>query len=115
MVADRIAPRAPSIRFRVDPAYIPAEKVTRRLHLTPARFHECKRRLFARGFPLPDETTGMYDLEAIDRWRKLQRPSLYPEPTAGGAPVAIEPPRTDWGAIFADFEKRERAVGRTRR
>lgn len=115
MASDRRVPSAPQIRHRVDPAYIPADKVARRLHLTPAQFHECERRLSARGFPLPDETTSMYDLETIDRWRKLQRPDLCPELTAGAAPIAIERPRTDWGTVFVDIEKRERAGGRKRR
>jgi hypothetical protein len=92
----------------VDPAYAPADKVARRLCLTLEQFTACQRRLFARGFPIPDETTGMYDLEAVDRWRKRQRPDLYPELTGGSAPVEIARPRTDWGAVFVEAEKRSR-------
>lgn len=100
--------KAPQIRVRVDPAYAPADKVARRLCLTPLQFQECQRRLFERGFPLPDETTGMYDLEAVDRWRKRQRPDLYPELTAGLPAVEVARPRTDWGARFVEAEERRR-------
>nr|WP_210383136.1 hypothetical protein [Methylobacterium organophilum] len=104
----RSVPRAPEIRFRVDPVYGPADKVARRLCLTLNQFTACQRRLFARGFPTPDETTGMYDLEAVDRWRKRQRPDLFPELTPGAAPADVVKPRTDWGAAFVEAEKRSR-------
>jgi hypothetical protein len=39
------------------------------MHLTLAEFEAKKEQLFARGFPRPDATTGMYDLTEIDRWR----------------------------------------------
>lgn len=100
--------KAPQIRFRVEPAYVPADKVARRLCLTPAQFQDCQRRLFARGFPLPNETTGMYDLEAVDRWRKRQRPELYPELTAGLPAADVARPRTDSGARFVETQKRRR-------
>jgi hypothetical protein len=57
-----------SIRCRVDPRDVPAEKAARRLHLTLAGFESVKADLFARGFPKPDPTTGMYDLLAIEAW-----------------------------------------------
>jgi hypothetical protein len=72
--------------------------------LTPNQFVECRRRLYARGFPVPDETTGLYDIEAIDRWRMRQRPDLYPE-VQPGLPVVGPAPRTDLGARFADAQK----------
>lgn len=76
------------MRFRVDPGDIPAEKVARRLHLTPAQFEAVRPRLFMRGFPGPDPDTGMYCLEAIDRWRLQRHASLFPElPIASIAPV----------------------------
>src|SRR5262249_49544723 len=46
-----------------------AEKAARRLHLTLAEFGAKLPELLARGFPGPDQTTGMYDLDAIDQWR----------------------------------------------
>lgn len=63
-------PSAPLIRFRVEPADVPPEKAARRLHLTLAEFTRCLPALKRRGFPDADPTTGMYDLEAIDEWRR---------------------------------------------
>lgn len=103
-----IVPKAPLVRFRMDPAYAPADKIARRLCLTEAQFASCARKLYARGFPLPDETTGMYDIEAVDRWRKRQRPDLYPELTPTQPAADIARPRTDWGARFAEAEERQR-------
>ena len=65
------------IRFRVDPADVPEEKAARRLHLTLERFREVLPKLRVRGFPEPDPDTGMYDLEAIDLWRRGRNPRLY--------------------------------------
>ncbi len=61
---------AAPIRFRVDPGDVPPEKAARRLHLTVEQFNRLLPRLLARGFPPPDETTEMFDLEAIDAWRR---------------------------------------------
>jgi hypothetical protein len=44
--------------------------------------------LVKRGFPQADPTTGRYCLEAIDRWRLLRTPRLFPELTV--APAAIQ-------------------------
>ena len=60
--------RPTQIRFPVDPRDVPPEKAARRLHLTLAQFQSVCNELFVRGFPRPDQTTGMYDLAAIDRW-----------------------------------------------
>ena len=57
-----------SIRHRVDPRDVPAEKAARRLGLTLAAFEEVKDRLFARGFPRPDGDTGLFDLKAVEDW-----------------------------------------------
>jgi hypothetical protein len=59
---------ARSIRLRVDPRDVPADKAARRLGLTVAAFEDVKDRLFARGFPRPDPDTGLFDLKAIDDW-----------------------------------------------
>lgn len=101
-------PPAPSVRFRVDPAYVPADKAARRMGLTLQQIQDCARQLYARGFPLPDETTGMYDLEAVDRWRKRQRPDLYPEVTGSDPAPEIARPKVDWGARFAEAEGHRR-------
>jgi len=106
----RSVPRAPDVRFSVDPADIPAEKVARRMHLTITQFKACKVRLFTRGFPRPDPDTGMYCLEAVDRWRLLRHPALFPElmpkdPTAPG--VA---PEKDLGAMAREAYERRRST-----
>lgn len=101
-------PKPADIRFRVEPGDIPAEKVARRLHLTLAAFESCKTRLFMRGFPRPDSDTGMYDLEAVDRWRHRRHPSLFPELTAGDEPQTPIAPAKSLGAIAREAEERRR-------
>ena len=85
----------PTPRFRVDPADVPAPVAARRLGLDAAAFAGLLPRLVARGFPEADPDTGLYDLEAIDRWRRLRHPRLFPELTA--APAA-----RDAGAVFGE-------------
>ncbi|BCM83815.1 hypothetical protein [Methylobacterium indicum] len=103
-------PRAPSVRFWVEPGDIPAEKAALRLHLTLAQFDAVRPRLFMRGFPRPDPDTGMYDLEAIDRWRHLRHPSLFPELVALGAmqTPALPAPARDLGEIAYEAEQKRR-------
>src|SRR5262245_25669522 len=71
------------IRFSVNPRDVPAQKAARRLHLTEAEFEAVKEELFARNFPRPDPTTGMYDLDAIDAWM-TSRHSLDVRPKLRG-------------------------------
>jgi hypothetical protein len=61
------------IRFAIDPRDVPPAKAARRLHLTEAEFTKQLPALLARGFPSADETTGMYDLKAIDSWMDSRR------------------------------------------
>ncbi|WP_257164632.1 hypothetical protein [Bradyrhizobium sp. SRS-191] len=92
------APTSSTLRFRVDPADVPAEKAARRLHLTEAQFREKLPELLARGFPAADPTTGMFDLEAIDRWRAERhrgRDQALPELTS--APPSLQPAASDNG------------------
>ncbi len=60
------APR--NVRVRVDPRDVPAVKAARRMGLTLQAFELVREELVARGFPVPDQTTGLYDLVAIDTW-----------------------------------------------
>jgi hypothetical protein len=85
-------PRPQSIRFRVEPGDVPAEKAARRLHLTLSEFQEKLPRLIRRGFPAADPDTGMFDLQAIDEWRRARNPQLFGLTTA-------EKPR-DPGEVF---------------
>jgi hypothetical protein len=75
-----MSPRFNSIRYRVDPRDVPAEKAARRLHLSSAEFAAKLPELLARGFPAPDPTTGMYDLTTIDEWMTARH---------GGQPRAL--------------------------
>jgi len=68
---------AARIRYAVDPRDVPAEKAARRLHLTATLFEALLPELNARGFPRPDPTTGMYDLDAIDEWRRRRHAHLF--------------------------------------
>lgn len=64
--------------------------------------------LIARGFPQPDDTTGMIDLDAVVQWRRLRNPSLFglnsDQPGAQGA-----------GSVIADRLRRMRANAQARR
>jgi hypothetical protein len=66
-----------AIRFAVEPGDVPPEKAARRLHLTLDEFQEKLPALLQRGFPPPDATTGMFDLDAIDAWRRARFPRLF--------------------------------------
>jgi hypothetical protein len=78
MVDSMSSPRAKSVRFRIDPGDVPPEKAARRLHLTLAEFTEKLAKLRQRGFPSPDPTTGMFDLDAIDQWRRSLASATVP-------------------------------------
>jgi hypothetical protein len=55
--------------------------------------------LVGRGFPEPDATTGLYCIEAVDRWRLRRHSSLFPQLTVSSAGVNAA----------AVFEERRRA------
>jgi hypothetical protein len=67
----------PSVRYHVTPRDAPAAVAARVLGLTESQFAEKLSELLARGFPKPDETTGLYDLDAIDVWRRRRHPQLF--------------------------------------
>lgn len=67
----------PAPRFRVDPRDVPAKAAGIILGLTEADFRAKLPLLVARGFPKPDETTGNFDLNAIDRWCDRRHPGLF--------------------------------------
>lgn len=49
----------------------------RLLGLSEARFAELQPRLLRRGFPLPDQDTGLFDLDAVNLWRRRRNPHLF--------------------------------------
>lgn len=56
---------------------IPASLAAGRLGLSLAEFADKLPALVSRGFPLADPTTGLFDLDAIDAWRKARHPHLF--------------------------------------
>jgi hypothetical protein len=69
------------------------------LGLSLADFNSREAALRERGFPAPDPTTGLYCIEAVERWRLLRHPQLFPELTP--APTAAHA-----GAVFAERMRR---------
>ena len=74
----------PSVRYHVTPRDAPAAVAARVLGLTEGQFQEKLPALLARGFPKADETTKLFDLDAIDEWRRRRHPQVYL--TADGSP-----------------------------
>jgi hypothetical protein len=70
------------------PARIPergdvsASLIAQRLGLSATDFDVRRPDLERRGFPEADPTTGLYAIEAVDRWRLWRYPRLFPELTA---------------------------------
>jgi hypothetical protein len=56
------------------------------LGLSLTDFEARRPALSERNFPEPDPTTGLYCIEAVDRWRLRRHPRLFPELTT--APTA---------------------------
>jgi hypothetical protein len=47
------------------------------LDLPVDEFRKALPRLLSRGFPAADPTTGKYDLDAVNEWRKIRHPRLF--------------------------------------
>ena len=68
------------LRFKLPPGGdIPPVAAARRMGLSLDAFRDALPALVARGFPLADETTGNFDLDAIDVWRRTRNPHLFPD------------------------------------
>lgn len=67
------------LRFRLPDGTgdVPADVAARRLGLSRQQFMKVLPDLVNRGFPRADPTTGNYDLEAIDAWRRSRNPQLF--------------------------------------
>ncbi len=70
------------IRFRVDPKDVPPDVAARRLGLDLSAFQLVLPSLLDRGFPSADPTTGHFDLDAIDQWRRRRHADLFADPNA---------------------------------
>lgn len=67
------------MRFKLPPGGdVPAEVAARRLGMETATFKAALEILIGRGFPPADQTTGNFDLDAIDTWRRARHPHLFP-------------------------------------
>jgi hypothetical protein len=90
--------RPPRIPERGDVA-VPL--VAKLLGMSPEEFALWRSDLERRGFPEPDPTTGLYCIEAVDRWRLRRYPKLFPELTT--VPAAV-----DAAAVFVERMGRHR-------
>lgn len=71
-----------TLRFHLPPGGdVPPAVAARRLGLTPEAFRAALPALRERkpAFPEADPTTGNYDLDAIDAWRRARYPHLFGE------------------------------------
>jgi hypothetical protein len=84
------------MRFNIEPRDVPSESAARRIGLSLARFNEVLADLTDRGFPRADPTTGNYDLDAIDEWRKRRFPDLFNQGLANTSAT------THGGAVVRD-------------
>jgi hypothetical protein len=78
---------------------VATEAVANLLGLSVAEFEARRTELRERDFPEPDPTTGLYCIEAVDRWRLRRHPYLFPELTT--APAAAHA-----GAVFDERIRR---------
>jgi hypothetical protein len=69
-----------TLRFKLPPGGdVPPITAARRMGLSLDAFREALPDLVLRGFPQADETTGNFDLDAIDTWRRTRNPHLFPD------------------------------------
>lgn len=77
-----------AMRFKLPPGGdVPPVVAARRIGLSLDAFNEALQGLIVRGFPPADPTTGNYDLDAIDAWRRGRYPHLF-KPDLTLAPTA---------------------------
>lgn len=69
------------------------------LGLSVSEFEARQLELRGRDFPEPDPTTGLYCIEAVDRWRLRRYVRLFPELTTAPAAAHAE-------AVFDDRLRR---------
>lgn len=78
-----------SMRYKLAPGSgdCPPIAAARVLWLTLEEFQAKLPELMIRGFPQPDPTTGNFDMDAINAWRKSRYPHLFAQ-NLTPAPVA---------------------------
>lgn len=69
-----------SMRYKLAPGSgdCPPIAAARVLWLSLEAFEAKLPELLARKFPAPDPTTGNFDMDAINAWRRLRNPQVYP-------------------------------------
>jgi hypothetical protein len=70
-----------TMRYKLAPGTgdCPPIAAARALWLTLEAFQEKLPDLVKRGFPPPDQTTGNFDMDAINAWRRSRYPHLFRE------------------------------------
>jgi hypothetical protein len=95
-------------RFKLPPGGdVPPDVAARRLGITLEAFRAALPVLLGRKFPAPDETTGNFMLEAIDRWREARHPQLFPSDR-----LILRPGALDAGDVIGPRVERIRQGGR---
>lgn len=84
-------------RPRIEPGDVHPAAAAKRMGMTLAEFEAVLPRLLSRGFPDADRDTGMFDLDAIDAWRRRRNPHLFGEPS----PLTQPPSGRDVQGIVA--------------
>jgi hypothetical protein len=69
---------------------VTASAVAELLGLSASGFEARRAELRGRDFPDADPTTGLYCIEAVDRWRLRRHPRLFPELTSVPAAAHAE-------------------------
>ena len=93
-----------TMRYKLPPGGdCPPVAAARRIWLSLKDFKEQLPELTKRGFPAADPTTGNYDLDAIDAWRKARYPQLFSDrltlvPTARNARDVVRERMTGSGS-----------------
>ena len=81
-----------TLRFKLPPGGdVPPETAARRMAMTLEAFRAKLPELRQRGFPPADPTTGNYDLDAIDAWRRARHPQLFGQPSLTPQPGGRNP------------------------
>ena len=75
-----------AIRSKVAVRDAPMIQAARKLGLTVEQFRTKLPELYRRNFPAPDPTTGLWDLQAIDRWQDARNPQIFGQ-SAGDVPI----------------------------
>lgn len=95
-----------SMRFHLPPGGdVPPIAAARRLGLSLEAFRAALPELTSRSFPSADPTTGNYDLDAIDAWRRSRYPQQF------GQPLTLVPRARDARDVVRDRVTRIRGSG----